>query len=570
MFLEALLSHDKKKAQVAAKMWLPTLGDLHHSFGVSSGEQELAGIQSSYIDIYPELGLPKHYGFGGLFVRVWAIESDPVQHILYGIYLGAKVSKSQDEIRRGIGYARKKLADQLDELEIGAKLPFRYSTWTDRQIHWLGSSASKRGVVRQFDLFLTHALESAPGSDVEGSTAQLVLWLDRSVWAIKPVSEFAKGVTLSFFLPPEALPPTRSEKVLTTRVDSVLEQIKSLSDINWPKIKEGDAPCGLVGLVNSFEQSISALKSGKHVILVGSPGTGKTELAQCICEKAGVGYEICTATSDWTTFDTIGGYFPTPEFAASGNESKLDFLPAIVLQSIEKERWLIIDEINRADIDKAFGELFTLLSGKPVKLPYKKRIGDQLRPVVLCHDDWTDGDAYFIRVPHNWRILGTMNTSDKASLFQLSYAFMRRFAFVDIPIPNEMEYTEILNRCLERRLSLIPPEVSAEVGNLLKRIFVSPGGHRLSGMGLTVGPAIPIDIIAFLSERAQAPKDREIAEYIRKLVTQALEMYLYPQFEGKDRHHPEILAMIIEALELPKSEQKRTREVLATWTGYEA
>jgi midasin (ATPase involved in ribosome maturation) len=59
-----------------------------------------------------------------------------------------------------------------------------------------------------------------------------------------------------------------------------------------------------------------------------------------------------------------------------GNGS-LGFEPGIVLRCLEVGDWLLIDELNRADIDKAFGPLFTLLAGtgnaqETVLLPYKR------------------------------------------------------------------------------------------------------------------------------------------------------------------------------------------------------
>src|SRR5205085_1299937 len=72
-----------------------------------------------------------------------------------------------------------------------------------------------------------------------------------------------------------------------------------------------------------------------------------------------------------TTFDTIGGY--VPELAGG-----LTFEPGVVLRALKQGGWLIIDEMNRADIDKAFGPLFTLLAGsggdakETVTLPYRE------------------------------------------------------------------------------------------------------------------------------------------------------------------------------------------------------
>jgi dynein-related subfamily AAA family protein len=71
------------------------------------------------------------------------------------------------------------------------------------------------------------------------------------------------------------------------------------------------------------------------------------------------GYVLTTATADWTTYETIGGLKPT-------QDNRLTFAPGHFLEAIEQNKWLVIDELNRSNFDRAFGQLFTVLSGQAV------------------------------------------------------------------------------------------------------------------------------------------------------------------------------------------------------------
>ena len=111
---------------------------------------------------------------------------------------------------------------------------------------------------------------------------------------------------------------------------------------------------------------------------------------------------------------------PDPTQSNELNSEPLNFQPGVVVQAIQRAKWLLIDEVNRADIDKAFGELFTLFSGRSVHLPFKERSKGKFLDIVLGGEDYPGEEARWIKIPPSWRMIGTMNTFDKASLFQLS------------------------------------------------------------------------------------------------------------------------------------------------------
>lgn len=272
----------------------------------------------------------------------------------------------------------------------------------------------------------------------------------------------------------------------------------------------------------------ASLNAGKHIILDGTPGTGKTEIALKFSNATQEnnftnGYVLTTATSDWSTFDTIGGLMPN-------EKGELFFHQGKFLEAIEENKWLIIDEINRADIDKAFGQLFTVLSGQNVELPYKEN-GKSIKIVRWdrseCKHDKLNATYY---IGNNWRIIGTMNVDDKDSLFDLSYAFMRRFMFIEIDLPEKEDYKKLIKFWA----SGLSDDYSVKLEALYKIVEYRK-----------LGPAIFKDMIEYIKFRKELSDDDSDL-----IIAEAISSYILPQFEGLNRKKLNAIKEFLNNLEL--------------------
>ena len=167
-----------------------------------------------------------------------------------------------------------------------------------------------------------------------------------------------------------------------------------------------------------YDKLVTVLKRKKNIILQGAPGVGKTFLAKRLAysimgEKDDEHVKFIQFHQNYSYEDFVMGYKPIKE----GFELKYGIFYNFCQKATknpDKDYFFIIDEINRGNLSKIFGELLML-----IEADYRDE------KATLAYD------GLDFSVPKNLHIIGMMNIADR-SLAMIDYALRRRFSFFDI------------------------------------------------------------------------------------------------------------------------------------------
>jgi hypothetical protein len=186
----------------------------------------------------------------------------------------------------------------------------------------------------------------------------------------------------------------------------------------------------------SYVEIFDLLKQRQNIILQGPPGVGKTFMVKRLAytlmgERAPERVRMVQFHQSYTYEDFIQGYRPTSDAGFQRTDGTFYEFCERAKKDADNEYVFIIDEINRGNLSKIFGELMMLIE------PDKR--GDEWQvPLQYAH---SEEDTFF--VPRNVYLIGMMNTADR-SLAMVDYALRRRFAFVDLEPQFNDKFREYL------------------------------------------------------------------------------------------------------------------------------
>jgi hypothetical protein len=185
-----------------------------------------------------------------------------------------------------------------------------------------------------------------------------------------------------------------------------------------------------------------------------------------------------------------------------------------------------------------------------VVLPYHRPEAGPDQSLVLVPEgaESPSSGADVLEIPQAWRVIATMNVFDKTLLFEMSFALMRRFAFIEVASPSDAVFEALIDR---------ETVGEGQPATLAKQLLPLRDIKDL-------GPAVFMDLAKFLRQRIALGEDDD-----GQLLFEAFYSYLLPQFEGIDESGGERLFARLAPLMETGNRKERLRATLNQVLGLE-
>lgn len=293
-----------------------------------------------------------------------------------------------------------------------AQLAYRLATKQPEAAWPLPAGAPTNRVLEQLDFTIATKRPTLENSTLDGDVA-----------AQEAMQELHTGITRARAKRPSA-PDTTPPETITPEVTTAQEPTAAYNTPPAQPYNRAKALDELFVSETQLDATLAALHRRRNLILQGPPGTGKTFLARRLAwlelgatDAARV--ELVQFHPSYSYEDFVQGFRPDAKGVFQLQDGVLLAFCQRAAQDPERPYFLLIDELNRGNLSRIFGELLLLLEADKrgadhaVRLPYAP----------------ADAPRFF--VPANVFIIGTMNLADR-SLAPLDYALRRRFAFVEL------------------------------------------------------------------------------------------------------------------------------------------
>lgn len=255
-----------------------------------------------------------------------------------------------------------------------------------------------------------------------------------------------------------------NKNILTEKVyqKNEIKRYDFLNDLDKPFISEQE-----------FRQTVNLLKRKKNIILQGPPGVGKTFIARKLAyelmeEINDINIEMVQFHQSYSYEDFIQGLRPIQK---GGFELKEGIFYSFCQRAIahpNRPFFFIIDEINRGNLSKIFGEMMMLIEM------------DKRHERFALKLTYSEDQADKFYVPDNVYIIGTMNTSDR-SLAIVDFALRRRFVFISLQPDYGQNFKSFLSN--KGMTSNLVDHICASVSKVNNKIKEDPN----LGAGFQIG-----------------------------------------------------------------------------------